>query len=204
LIAATIFDHPGFLLLVAFIALVRWLVSKAKSQAQNTQPESKETQAASAPVAPPPARPISRGGETQNEEERIRRFLEALGQPAGTTPPKVTPRPRPITPKIFPQLPPLKTAPPPLPVEKAARVVPPPPLPAAITSAPLLEAAYQVQDFQRQTSSEPPADRRAPAGPGSIARIKLGTRQDLRTAIVLREIFGPPRSLQPFDLTSGV
>jgi hypothetical protein len=26
--------------------------------------------------------------------------------------------------------------------------------------------------------------------------------QDLRTAIVLREIFGPPRSLQSFDLNS--
>ena len=201
MIASGIFDHPGFLRLVAFIALVRWLISKAKSQAQNTQPE---TQDAPAPVPPTPARPIPRGGETQTEEERIRRFLEALGQPAGTTPPKVTPRPRPVVPKIFPQLPPLKTAPPPLPVQKAARVVPPPPLPAEITTVRSLGADYQVQDFQRQTSSEPPSNQRAPVGPGAIARIKLGTPQDLRTAIVLREIFGPPRSLQPFDLTSGV
>ena len=29
------------------------------------------------------------------------------------------------------------------------------------------------------------------------------TPQDLRTAIVLREIFGPPRSLQAFDVTGG-
>jgi hypothetical protein len=200
LIASGIFDHPGFLLLVAFIALVRWLVSKAKSQAQNTQPE---TQDAPAPVPPTPARPIPRGGETQTEEERIRRFLEALGQPAGTTPPKVTPRPRSVVPKIFPQLPPLKTAPPPLPLEKAARVVPPTPLPVGTTTARPLEAAYQVQDFQRQTSSEPPSNQRAPVGPSAIARIKLGTPQDLRTAIVLREIFGPPRSLQPIDLTSA-
>jgi hypothetical protein len=203
-IAASIFDHPGFLLLIAFIALVRWLVSKAKSQAQNTQPNNTQPQDTPAPFAPPPARPISRGGETQTEEERIRRFLEALGQPAGTTPPKVTPRPRPVVPKIFPKLPPLRTAPPPLPMEEAARVVPPPPLPVAATTARSLEADYQVQDFQRQVSSEPPSDRRAPASPGSTARIKLRTPQDLRTAIVLREIFGPPRSLQPIDLTSAL
>jgi hypothetical protein len=204
LIASGIFDHPGFLLLVAFIALVRWLVSKAKSQAQNRQSENTQPQDTRAPVAPPPVRPISRGGETQTEEERVRRFLEALGQPAGTTPPKVTPRPRPVVPKIFPQLPPLKTAPPPLPVQKAARAVPPPPLPAEITTVRSLGADYQVQDFQRQTSSEPPPDRGAQAGAGASARIKLRTPQDLRTAIVLREIFGPPRSLQPSDLTSGV
>ena len=200
--ASTIFDHPGYLLLVGFIMLVRWLISKTKSQGQDTPPTN--TQAQDTPVAPTPARPISRGGETQTEEERIRRFLEALGQPAGTTPPKVTPRPRPMAPKIFPHLPPLKTAPPPLVVEKAPRAVVPPPLPMEITSARPLETAYQVQDFQRQTSSEPPSDRRALAGPGATARIKLGTPQDLRTAIVLREIFGPPRSLQSSDLTSGV
>ncbi len=199
MIASGIFDHPGFLLLVAFIALVRWLVSKTKSQAQNTQQETQDAP----PVTPTPARPISRGGETQTEEERIRRFLEALGQPAGTTPPKVTPRPRPVAPKIFPQLPPLKTAPPPLPVEKAAPVAPPPPLPVGTTGRPL-EAAYQVQDFQRQTTSEPPPNQRAPVVPGAIARMKLGTPQDLRTAIVLREIFGPPRGLQPIDLTSAL
>ena len=197
--ASTIFDHPGFLLLVLFIALVRWLLSKAKAQPRNTQSQDTPT-----PVAPPPARPISRGGETQTEEERIRRFLEALGQPPGTTPPKVTPRPPPVVPKIFPQLPPLKTAPPPLPVQKTARVLPPPPLPAQITTARPLEAEYQVQDFRRQVSSEPPSDRRPPANQGSIAGIKFRTRQDLRTAIVLREIFGPPRSLQPFDLTSAL
>ena len=183
--------------------LVRWLISKTKSQGQNTQPTNTQTQDTSAPAPRPPARPISRGGETQTEEERIRRFLEALGQPAGTTPPKVTPRPRPVVPKIFPQLPPLKTAPPPLPVEKVRQAAPPPPLPMEVKSARPLETAYQVQDFQRQTSSEPPS-RRSAAGPGAIARIKLGTPQDLRTAIILREIFGPPRSLQSSDLTSAV
>jgi hypothetical protein len=33
--------------------------------------------------------------------------------------------------------------------------------------------------------------------------LKLASTQDLRSAIVLREIFGPPRSLQALDPISG-
>jgi hypothetical protein len=190
-IAASVFEHPGFLLLLAFIALVRWLVSKAKSRVPDGQ----------TPMAPPPAQPITRGGQTQTEEERIRKFLEALGQPAGTAPPpKVAPRRPPVVPKILRTLPPLKTVPPPLPAKEATQFVAPPPLPAPSSVVPRLDGDFNVQDFVRQTSSEPPPKRQPSL---SLARIKLGTSQDLRTAVVLREIFGPPRSLQPFDLTSG-
>jgi hypothetical protein len=186
-IAASLFDHPAVLILIAVVGLIRWLISNAKAGAKNTQPP------------PTPSQPIERGGETQSEEERIRKFLEALGQPAGSSPPtKVAPRPRAVVPKIFPSLPPLKTKPPPLPPELATPP-PPPPLPARRSAAPTRTIAeFQVQDFARQTSSEPsPAQPRRVAG---NARINLGTPQDLRTAIVLREVFGPPRSLQAFDL----
>src|SRR5256714_12404481 len=108
MIAASIFDHPGVLLLIVFVALIRFLVSKAKSATQST------------PTSSPPSRPIPRGGETQTEEERVRRFLEALGQPPGTTPPEITRRRREVQPKIFPNLPPLKTRPPPLQETSAA------------------------------------------------------------------------------------
>ena len=188
MIAAGLFDHPGVLLLIAFVALVRWLITKAKSQGQNGQ----------SPVAPPtPAQPITRGGQTQSEEERIRKFLEALGQPAGSAPPpKVMPRRPVVTPKIFPSpLPRLKTVPPPLPAEEATPFVSPPPLPAQTVPPKRSATDYRVQEVVRQTSSEP----RLSSG---AARFKLGTPQDLRTAIILREVFGPPRSLQPFDLTS--
>jgi hypothetical protein len=190
-IAASIFDHPAILLLIAFVTLVRWLVSKAKAQTQNTQ----------TPMAQPPPQPISRGGETQTEEERVRRFLEALGQPPGTTAPKVMPRRRAVPPKIFPKLPPLKTAPPPLPMEPFA----PPPLPVESTTWQRASAAgltFEVHDVARQSSAgAPDQSRRATARFAS--QINLGTPQNLRTAIILREIFGPPRSLQPIDLTSS-
>ena len=191
MIAASIFDHPGFLLLIVFVALVRWLASRAKSQPQTPQ----------SPPMPPPSRPISRGGETQTEEERVRRFLEALGQPPGTTPPKAVPRRRAVQPKIFPNLPPLKTKPPPLPEVASA----PPALPfekPSITPTTTREAAFEVHDVARQTSSEPAPDTRSVPAAWFDPRLKLGTPQDLRTAIVLREIFGPPRSLQSFDLSS--
>jgi hypothetical protein len=187
--AASLFDHPGFLLIIAAVALLRWLIQKGKGEAQNTQPP-----------PPPPSQPITRGGETQTEEERIRKFLEALGQPAGSAQPKIAPRRREVQPRIFPRLPPLTTAPPPIPDAPALPTSTPPLLPIELPAGRTATVPdFEVREVARQTSSEPlPETRRADA-----ARIKLGTPQDLRTAIVLREIFGPPRSLQPFDLTSG-
>jgi hypothetical protein len=82
----------------------------------------------------------------------------------------------------------------------------PPPLPLELAGVP--SARPQVGDFEvhevaRQTSSEPVPETRRVAGARSDLRVKLGTREDLRNAIVLREIFGPPRSLQPFDSALG-
>jgi hypothetical protein len=188
-IAASIFDHPAILILIAVVTLIRWLVEKAKTSSQKTP---------SPP--PPPNAPVPRGSETQTEEERIRRFMEALGQKPGSTPPsKVMPRRQPT---ILPRVPQLKTVPPPLSKKPAA----PPPLPVEISTIPsatFSAADFQVREVARQTSSEPAPEPKERAA-GFPGRVKLGTPQDLRTAIVLREIFGPPRSLQGFDLTSGL
>lgn len=195
-LAASIFDHPWFLVLIAVVTLIRWLASKGKSTPQDTEPPER-----------PPSNAIPRGGETQSEEERIRRFLEALGQRPGSSPPPVTPRRRQVTPKIsarpFSTLPPLKTAPPPLPPEVTTATPFPPPLPIEPVSSPrprALEPAFEVRDVALQTSSEPPSG--VPRAARFAGRIKFGTPQDLRTAIVLREIFGPPRAFQPLDLNS--
>jgi hypothetical protein len=193
-IAASIFDHPAVLLLIVFITLVRFLISKARSQTQDT----------TTPMAPA-AQPITRGSETQTEEERVRKFLEALGQPAGSQPPKVTPRPRPVAPKIFPRLPPLKTAPPPLPPELSRPMAPPPLVREKVSpqAASVPSPTFEVHDISRESASEAPSETRRPPAVRFDQRIKLGSPQDLRTAIILREIFGPPRSFQPLDLTSG-
>ena len=192
--AANLFEHPWILLIIAAVSLVRWLIQKSKTDGQDAE----------APPAPPPNQPIARGGETRTEEERIRKFLEALGQPAGSSPPpKVTPRQRRPAPDIFSPLPPLTTAPPPLPRAPKAPPRMPPPLPPVFTPAPFpaaSEADFEVREITRQASSEAVPYVRRAAGSQFATRLKLGTPQDLRAAIVLREIFGPPRSLQPLDL----
>jgi hypothetical protein len=182
------FDHPIILIIVLAAALLRWL--SKKSDAAKPDPER--------PIVPD--QPIPRGGETQTEEERIRRFLEALGQPAGSRPPqKVTPK-RETRPSVFanPNLPPLTTAPPPLPTSPTPVAQAPSPLPIqrVFTPAPVQETSFEVRDLGAQTSS--PGARQATAEQQSLL-LKLRSNQDLRNAIVLREIFGPPRSLQPYE-----
>jgi len=61
---------------------------------------------------------------------------------------------------------------------------------------------FEVHDVSRESSGDGPGDTRRAATVRLDRPIKLGSSQDLRTAIILREIFGPPRSLQPLDLTS--
>jgi hypothetical protein len=187
-------DHPIILLIVLAAALLRWL--SQKSDAAKPEPER--------PVVPD--QPIPRGGETQTEEERIRRFLEALGQPAGSKPPpKVAPK-RETRPRVFPTLPPLTTTPPPLPTATHSAIPEPPPIPIqrVFTPAPVQEAGFEVRDLSAQASSDSPPASRTVAAEQRGLLLALRSNQDLRNAIILREIFGPPRSLQPLDLFSGV
>ena len=200
------FDHPIILIIVVAAALLRWLSQRSQASKEE-DPERPEV----------PGQPIPRGGETQTEEERIRRFLEALGQPTSSTPPRrVTPRPtapkvvRPHLPPLIPPLPPLTTVPPPLPSAASTTIQPPPQPPAAppvpiqpvFTPAPVQEVGFEVRDFAAQTSSDLVSE------PHTVAEQKglllmLRSAQGLRSAIVLREIFGPPRSLQRFDPIGG-
>ncbi|PYJ09869.1 MAG: hypothetical protein DMF06_08435 [Verrucomicrobia bacterium] len=199
------FDHPIILIIVVAAALLRWLSQRSQAS-KETDPERPQV----------PGLPIPRGGETQTEEERIRRFLEALGQPTTSTPPrKVTPRPaatkvvRPNLPPLTSPLPPLVTVPPPLPPVPSATVqpaAPPPPPPRPIqrifTPAPVQEASFEVRDLAAQTSSDVASERPTVAGQQGLLPM-LRSAQGLRSAIVLREIFGPPRGLQTFDPVGG-
>ena len=191
------FDSPWIILIIIAASIVRWLWQKAVE----------EKEKADRPVIPD--QPIPRSGESQSEEDRIRRFLEALGQPPGTTPPpKVAPR-RWVPPTVFSPLPPLTTVPPPLPPEPASvsSAPAPPPLPMAeriFKPAIAQETEFEVRDVAMQTSSESsPYSRPMEAAPSGM-RAKLASPQGLREAIILREIFGPPRSLQPPDLVSSL
>jgi hypothetical protein len=188
-------DHPIILIIVVAAALLRWLSQRSKPDEQDPE----------RPTAP--GEPIPRGGETQTEEERIRRVLEALGQPAGSAPPpKVAPK-RKTRPSEFvnPNLPPLTTAPPPLPVSPTPAASPPPPFPIqrVFTPASVQEADFEVRDLSAQTSGDLVPGARSAVVEQRNFSVKLRSPQGLRDAIILREIFGPPRSLQTLDPTSG-
>lgn len=189
--ATSIFDHPVILIVVVAASILRWLWQKSQTE----KPDSER------PVIP--EQPIPRGGATQTEEERIRRFLEALGQPPGSAPPKVATRRR-VDPRMSPPLPGLTTVPPPLPPAlpvAAARLTP---APARIFKPAIAqESGFEVHDLATQTSSEPAPEDGRPGWDRAGFGFKLNSTQNLRDAIVLREIFGPPRSLQPPDLVSG-
>ena len=206
-------DNWLFILLVAMAALFRLLTSKASDAAKKKTkppPGSTSPPRTTQPVPRPPA---------DTDEERIRRFLEALGQPTSSSPPApVVPKPtyqRPIllprTPSLASPLSTLKTRPSDLPKEI--------PLPGQVVSIPkpvttkITEpAAFEIH--QGAPPVEPPALTSTPAEAYAIAPEPsapsgtdlgdlLGSISSLRNAIILREIFGPPRGLQPFDFLSA-
>lgn len=193
-------DTLIFFGLAALALIFKWLTSKAeKSQAESEKDD--------AGASPPHETPAPRRPPPQSEEERVRRFLEALGVPQGTPPPPpVRPRqaappvPRPAQkPKVkrsFVQpLPPLVATPEdfsPPPQPSAA-----PPLPTVVHVAPLRS------EFEEPSLPSPPvlpAIRRAASIP-PVPVMSLGaflrSPGSVRRAIVLREVLGPPRGLQP-------
>jgi hypothetical protein len=197
-------DTVIFLVLAGLALVFKWLTRQGSSDAETPPP-------------PPPApnEPVRRAAPL-TEEERVRRFLEALGVPPGTqAPPPV--RPRTITPrKVAPTasappspktrrswaqpLPPVVTTPKDLPLpppptawqpepvfvmEPAPEVVVPPLLPVEV-AAPLTGKIAAVQVL-----------------PTMSLRRLLRSREKIRQAIMLREILGPPRGLEPFGQLQG-
>jgi hypothetical protein len=223
------FDNLLFILLIAMAALLRLLASKAGESKKKSQQPGQTSTSTPRPIRPTPPR-----APAESDEERIRKFLEALGQPTTSKPPPpVTPRtnipPRPVAPvQPPPQMRPFVAPQWPTPDERAptrkipsAKPVPavmaqptapqpakvgfeersgfpihevtvlPPPLPLTaegpITLPPL--TSYETQTF-------------APTLDRSLSAL-LASPEGLRRAIILREIFGPPRSLQPLELVGS-
>lgn len=233
-----------FLALLGVLGLLRWF-SQIAEERRNREAEKRTGE-------PRPNAPVQRA-PAQTEEERIRRFMEALGVPTShapipKAPPKVeppkpappaAPSPRrtsmPVDPFPVPRgglpLPPVVVARPPLPRQSAP--VPPPPLvpppPSAAPPPPPLPtrettvfaepsprratreiggAEFEVRDIAEGayegTEALDSGERRGAArasGPSTSRATRLASAESLREAIILREIFGPPRSMQPLDLT---
>jgi hypothetical protein len=202
-------DNLLVLLLVVGFGFLKWLASKVSEANKDSQGTG--TKPASAPP-PIPRAPV------ESDERQIRKFLEALGQPPGSSPPPVTQRPTYRKPPFASPLPPLTTKPPELP----KRIT----LPGQISPAPYqkktfktkaAEASFEIQQAAATAPSAPPPPIKSPAetyaaatsptpapvrNENSITAL-LRTPSGLRNAMILREIFGPPRSLQPLDFTGS-
>jgi len=199
------FDNLLFLLLVAVAVLFQFL---AKIAAKTGKDQTKRT-ATPIPKTPTPMR----RPPTESDEDRIRKLLEALGQPpTSRPPPPVVPRtdipPRPIAP-VQPPISPLSQ----VRREKSrkreiiAKEIPPPPT----VREKMVPPAFEVQEGQLPIA--PPPIFKAPAetyagvtpiiakaeGPRADVATLLASTSGLRGAIILREILGPPRGLRTLE-----
>jgi hypothetical protein len=192
-------DNLLFILLIVMAALFRLLASKAgetKKKLQN--PDQRST--TSPQLGKPPRR-----ARVESDEERIRKFLEALGQPASSRPPPpVAPRtnipPRPLAPVQPPRMPTARN----ILTDKRRQVVEttksPDPLVFGLHEAPPLAKLPALIKPSVETYATAADSKTKLARTGVDIGTFLRSPAGLRNAIVLREIFGPPRSLQPFDL----
>jgi hypothetical protein len=217
-VIAVHFENLLFLLLIA-LALLFQLLTRAAGKAKRDQAQGTST--SSTPEIPPRI-PRTR---PETDQERIRKFLEALGQPPSSSPPPpVAPRtdipPRPLAPVRSPTaqiLPPWKVTPkeqrkrdaiqresPPLGKVKRPEKI----FPSAIAGSPAFEIHEGPLPIEQLPIVKTPAAAYAPpmslVAKGEdlktdVARL-LASKSGLRDAIILREIFGPPRSLQSFDV----
>jgi hypothetical protein len=193
------FNNWIFFLLV-LVAMMFRLLGSAANKASKGSGNTNKRSTSLPPIPPAPVEP---------DDVRIRKFLEALGQPAGSTPPPpVTQRPiyqKPVVPSELPK-----------------RIT----LPGQISQAPYqkktfkpkaAEASFEVHQATAKALSAPPLPLKSPAEAyaaatsptPALARSEtniaalLRSPSGLRNAIILREIFGPPRSLQPFDFAGS-
>jgi hypothetical protein len=202
------FDNLLFVLLVAVAVLFQLLT---KAAGKTTKDQTKRT---STPRTPPP---IPRA-PTESDEERIRKLLEALGQPpTSKPPPPVVPRtdipPRPLAP-VQPPVSPFsqlrrerlhkrevipKEIPPSRTVSAAAEIAPP-----KMTGSP----AFEVHKGPLPIAP-PPTGKIVGEATQTITRTEkaridiatlLASTSGLRGAMILREILGPPRGLQALEL----
>jgi len=209
MIAANL-DSLLFFLLVA-VAVLFQLLSKAAGKTGKNQPRRTSTPT---PKTPPP---IPRA-PTESNEEKIRKLLEALGQPPTSKPPApVAPRtgipPRPLAP-VQPPISPLsqlsrekrrkgdvvlRETPPSESIKHAEEIAPPKITstsvfevhegPLPIAPPPVFKAPAETYSERMRTSSKT-------GEPKTDIATLLASAHGLRNAMILREILGPPRSLR--------
>jgi hypothetical protein len=209
-----------FIIIAAIVGISR-LIARISEESK------KRSQRPPQPPRPPGPRPeytqpVQRT-QPKTDAERIREFLEALGQPSGTAPPpKVQPRTQIPSRPLAPVQPPASMRPfrkpefrtwkeqvkeivvlqEPTKPTPARRVVVPSVPPAVPAEANEPGAWIAQEEAQVSVSQKKDVTSRVSAPPTlapsaeTLWKQILRSPDSLRTAIILREIFGPPRGLQ--------
>jgi hypothetical protein len=197
---------PLFPIIIAVIVVVSKIIAASQKTGNNPPPRP----TSSPRPAPPP---------TESEQERLRRFMEAVGLPPDAKPPPLV---RPRTGANVGPLPPVKPPGQPLyETGRLRRVTPPSPSPArrtqpgtrgippvaaparaSATSPPPpapMEAIAPLTAVRRTSAMPPPATSAPavkPSYPASGLVLRLRDPAAIREAIILREVLGPPKALQ--------
>jgi hypothetical protein len=214
-------DTLLFILLIAVAILFQLLsrvVTKTRQKGENSE---NETGGSTSETG---TRPLISRTPIESDEQRIRKFLEALGQPpTSRPPPPVVPRtdipPRPLAPVK----PPTAHVPPPWKLTREERrkrmvilkedVHPESARRAEKISVPKATVAPAFEVYDGPVLAEPPpivktpveayAAATRPVSKGKESKTDIATllasTTGLRDAIILREILGPPRGLQDRD-----
>ncbi len=191
-----------FLVIIAIVGITRAISHLATKARASANAEKRK-------AALPATRPTAIEPQT-NDAERIKKFLDALGHPDVLPPPRVKPRidlpPHPLAPIAPPMAPfsPRRQAKPLTWPAKKTPVIAPADV-AAPTTPVEEDPAYRVQPLETPPSAVPAAPvtltptaaaaaptRRSDSPLLNLLRSPAG----LQNAVLLREIFGPPRGLQ--------
>jgi hypothetical protein len=204
------FENLLFILLIA-VAFLFQLLTRAAKKAGESSTETDRRSTSPLPAPPPLPR-----AAIETDEERIRKFLEALGQPTtAIPPPPVVPRtdipPRPLAPVQPPSGPfsPLRKV-----IREASRkrtvILDKSPVgtPGEWMREESVPASAETgtqprKILSQQTAVLPIAGSAQLTATDLEITTLLSSAAGLRNAIILREIFGPPRSLQPLDLVGS-
>jgi hypothetical protein len=180
-------------------ALFRLLASKAgEGKKREQKPDQR-------PTAMPQASEPMRRAAGETDAERIRRFLEALGQPTTSQPPPpVAPRTNIPPPPLAPVQPPAVPAARNVLTRKKRQIVEPT---KSVVPAPVFEI-HEAPPSVPTVAIKSPVEAYAIATESrtDVARTKtyvatlVRSPAGLRNAVILREILGPPRGLTPLDL----
>jgi hypothetical protein len=203
--AAVHFENLLFLLFIGiafFFQILTRAATKSNKRPGDTQRRSTST--------PPPISQRQQQQHPETDEDRVRKFLEALGQPTTSAPPPpVRPRtnipPRPVAPVQPPRgaWPDISRKIPAAEPMQPAKVVVESPRSFPIGEVTVVSAAAP-QALEKPVMLSPIAlgyetHTFASALDQSLGKL-LASPEGLRNAIILREVFGPPRSLQPLEL----